>query len=100
MRLRPRAVVPVHGVPHPCPSCGRTLNAIMCPDDQQPTAGDWTVCYECLAVLRFTGVGFAVRLATPTELEAAIAAGELDPDDGDLLRHSFAQRHGDAGGHV
>jgi hypothetical protein len=75
---------------HPCPGCGARLNAIS--GTSIPEAGDFSVCAECISVLRFEGKDFACRLATLEELEQEIAAGELDEKDADVLRGCFAEQ--------
>lgn len=37
----------------PCPQCGHWLNACGSFEDAAPQAGDYTVCVNCAAVLRF-----------------------------------------------
>lgn len=63
--------------PAPCPICLRELSAATAAvgHDRSPKEGDWTVCYVCGELLRFTATG--LRLPATVEF-ASLEASQID----------------------
>ena len=56
------------GPPPACPECESVLDAATINEDGAvPSPGDWSVCFECGAILRFTD-DLRMRLAEDTDL--------------------------------
>lgn len=82
-----------------CPSCHYRLEASTAADGNTtaPESGDYSVCWDCAAILVFTD-DLSVRLATQTELSEA---EKWAPDKYKILReaqgviyHVIQRRHG------
>lgn len=56
-----------------CPSCGATLDAAASPVEESPRPGDYSVCFECAAPLRYTD-DMGLRLLTLGEVD------RMEPD--------------------
>lgn len=63
-----------------CPTCGYEMNAASCLDDDaaRPSAGDFTLCFKCGEMFRFTDA-LTVRVVELNDLVG------LNKEQGDLL---------------